>query len=79
MSGLTLGHVLYAMAAIEIVIAPLMAFNMMRANPDAPARGAYIIVAAAVLAALGLCAVATFSEVGRMPIAAAAAGAGDRA
>lgn len=68
MSGLTLGHVLYAMAAIEIVVVPLMALNMMRANPDVPARSVYIIIAAAVLTALGLVGVATFSDAGRIPI-----------
>ena len=68
MSGLTLGHVLYAMAAIEIVAVPLMALNMMRANPDAPASSAYIIIAAAIATAIGLCGVATFSDVGRIPI-----------
>jgi len=68
MSGFTLGHFLYAMAAIEIVVVPLMALNMMRANPDAPARGAYIVIAAAIASALVLCGVATFSDVGRIPI-----------
>lgn len=68
MSGLTFGHVLYAMAAIEIIVVPLMALNMMRANPDAPASGAYLIIGAAIVTALGLCAVATFTEFGRIPI-----------
>lgn len=68
MSEITLGHVLYVMAAIEIVVVPLMALNMMRANPDVPARSVYIIIAAAILTALGLCGVATFSELGRIPI-----------
>lgn len=72
MSGLTLGHMLYAFAAVEIVVAPLLAMNMMRANPDVPARSAYIVIAAAIVSALVLCAVATFSEFGRMPIAGAA-------
>ena len=68
MNGLTLGHVFYAMAAIEIVVAPLLALNMMRSNPDAPAAGAYVVIAAAIATALGLCAVATFTEIGRMAI-----------
>jgi len=68
MSGLTLGHVLYAFAAIEIVVAPLLALNMMRANPDVPANSAYIVIAAAIVTALGLCGVATFSELGRIPL-----------
>ena len=68
MSGLTLGHVLYAMAAIEIVVVPLMALNMMRANPDAPAAGTYMIIAAAIASALVLCGIATFSDIGRMAL-----------
>jgi hypothetical protein len=68
MSGLTLGHMLYAFAALEILVVPLMAVRMMRANPDAPASGAYIVIAAAIASALGLIAVATFSEIGRMPL-----------
>ncbi|MEA3029220.1 MAG: hypothetical protein QOG13_545 [Sphingomonadales bacterium] len=72
MSGLTLGHFLYVMAAIEIVVVPLMALRMMRANPDAPAAGAYVMIGAAIVTAIALCAVATFSEAGRIEIGAAA-------
>ena len=68
MSGLTLGHMLYMFAAIEIVIVPLLALNMMRANPDVPASSFYVVIAAAIVTALGLCAVATFTEFGRIPI-----------
>jgi hypothetical protein len=68
MSGLTFGHMLYAFAAIEIVVAPLLALNMMRSNPDVPARSAYIVIAAAIVSALALCGVATFTEFGRIPI-----------
>jgi len=68
MNGLTLGHFLYAVAAIEIVVAPLMALNMMRANPDVPAASAWVVIAAAIATALGLCAVAAFTEFGRIPI-----------
>ena len=66
--NLTLGHVFYAMAAIEIVVAPLLALNMMRSNPDVPATSAYVVIAAAIATALGLCAVATFTEIGGMAI-----------
>ena len=68
MSGLTLGHFLYAVAAIEIVLVPLMARGVMRANPDAPAAGAYIMIGAAIVTALALCGVAAFSEAGRIEI-----------
>ena len=68
MSGLTLGHVLYAVAAIEIVVAPLMAVNMMRSNPDVPSASAWVVIAAAIATALALCAVATFTGFGRIPI-----------
>jgi hypothetical protein len=68
MSGLTLGHFFYAVAAIEIVLVPLMALRVMRANPDAPAAGAYIMIGAAIVTAIALCAVATFSDVGHIPI-----------
>jgi hypothetical protein len=71
MSGLTLGHFLYAMAAIEIVVVPLMALRVMRANPDAPAAGAYIMIGAAIVTAIALCGLATFSEIGRIEIGAA--------
>jgi len=68
MSGFTVGHMLYAMAAIEIVVVPLMALNMMRANPDVPAASFYIVIAAAIATAIGLCAFATFSDIGRMAL-----------
>ena len=68
MSGLTFGHVLYAMALIEVVIVSLLALNMMRANPDVPAPSAYIVLTAAIATAAGLIGVATFTEFGRIPI-----------
>lgn len=72
MTGLTLGHFLYAVAAIEIVLVPLMALRVMRANPDAPAAGAYLMIGAAIVTAIVLCGVAAFSEAGRIEIGAAA-------
>jgi hypothetical protein len=68
MSGFTVGHLLYAMAAIEVVVVPLMALNMMRANPDVPAASFYVVIAAAIATALGLCAFAMFSDFGRMAL-----------
>ncbi len=68
MSGLTLGHFLYAVAAIEIVVAPLMALNMMRSDPDVPAASAWVVIGAAIATALGLCIVATFTEIGSIAI-----------
>ena len=68
MNGLTLGHVLYVVAAIEIVVAPLIALNMMRSNPDVPAASAWVVIGAAIATAIGLCIVATFTEFGRIPI-----------
>ena len=68
MSGLTVGHLHYAMAAIEVVVVPLMALNMMRANPDVPAASFYIVIAAAIATAIGLCGFATFSDFGRMAL-----------
>jgi hypothetical protein len=40
----------------------------MRANPDAPATGTYILIAAAIASALVLCGIAAFSDIGRMAI-----------
>ena len=68
MSGFTLGHFLYAIAALDVVVVPLMARSVIRANPGAPPTGAYMIVGAAIASALVLCGIATFSDVGRIPI-----------
>jgi hypothetical protein len=71
MSGLTLGHLLYAMAAFEVVAVSLMALNVLRSNPDARPASIYLIVGAAIVAAIVLAGIATFSEIGRMEIGAA--------
>ena len=58
-SGITLGHFLIAMAAVELVVIPLMARSVLRSNAGAEAgqsrRAVGLVVAAAIVSAIGLC------------------------
>jgi hypothetical protein len=55
--GITLGHLMMAMAAVELVAVPLMARSVRRSNPDGTEdqrRAVAIVVAASVVTAIGL-------------------------
>jgi hypothetical protein len=67
MNGLTLGHFLYFAAAGELVAVFLIGRSL-RARPEVAPQSVYVIVAAGVAAAIMLCGIATFAEVGRIPI-----------
>jgi hypothetical protein len=71
MSGLTLGHILYGAAAVELVAVLGFGLSALRADPDGPAdrrRAGVLFIAAGIITAAALAGIATFSNVGRMPL-----------
>jgi hypothetical protein len=71
MSGLTLGHVLYGAAAVELVAVLGFGLSALSADPDGSAerrRAGILFIAAGIIVAAALAGIAMFSSVGRIPL-----------
>jgi chorismate synthase len=69
--GITLGHLIMAMAAVELIAVPLLARSVRRSNPEGSEdqrRAVAIVVAASVVAAIALFLFGLLGPVARMRI-----------
>ncbi len=69
--GIRLGHLMIAMAMVELLAIPLLARSVRRANPDSEEaqRGAVrIVIFAAIVCAAGLCLAGLFLPIAQLRI-----------
>ena len=69
--GIRLGHLMIAMAAVELVTIPLLARSVRRSNPGSgedQRRAVRIVVFAAIVCAVGLCLAGLFLPIAQLRI-----------
>ena len=69
--GITLGHLIMAIAAVELLAVPLLARSVRRSNPEGSEdqrRAVAIVVAASVVTAIGLFLFGLFGPLAQMRI-----------